>query len=1077
MVAKESGCDDNTGGGTTPDPAPSEPEQPVAKKTVCDSIYTETAGALPWDPTVVTFTGTENCREVAESCTVTYEKQTTSTGYKMVAKADCNAARTMSLRSASRMAAPGVQIANVMAATAAGTDAHTMSVRPQSRMASRAAIASGISAMSTVADVPTTASLIAGKQSDKGDTLYTLDCRDTIIKVVEILIDEMTDEKTEVVYDSVISICDVIPFGEMYRLGRCDTVVIISREYRERDTLINVYDEMDDIYIPTPTKLVDTVLVETYDIRCYAVDTIFTYDTAFSSFTAQMVDTISTSDSLRYGGLLSTDTVLEVCPRLTQTYTVYDSTNVRRLLDSASYYFAVADSLDRLVANGMSLAPISVFVPQDSLTQYDPTAPLPDDKPLYHAMSNPYAARSRAEAYLKQAEKYGKSIAAGEHMRTLEHILDTLHIHLFGETTFGCIINDTFTVSRMPIPYCHIADTGVLYGKEVILWTKSGYCDDDSASMKHDAFLSRGETVLNVDFDWLDPFYGFYASDLTPHAYGDPATDLPADRYNTYGHLLSDAFNPYYLPDTVDGDTVYFPIKVTNNDPRDPYGCSVTDTVSVTIYRGHHISGYISYNGLWHPSDKGITRPEVLAIPDEPVTDADAGNTGTGRHGDHMAISNVKLDLYEYGTNKWIDSTRSDEDGLFTFTQLAPTGRYFIDAYSPQKKVRLGASGISANDASWIQQYAIGAMSTPTNPLSMWWYAANVDLSESPILTRGISANDASAVQQVAIGAMTQYVKSLVIPIDDWAYSNDTFDIDGDTLLHVRGVMRGDANRNYEGTEVNSQLAKAGGMRRFDTYGNIEMEDKERIIDYPILSISEGDVMAFQLFMPYEPAQVELLGIRTPIEGAGLAYNIVGDELLFNWIKMSPVDIHTGDTLAILKLHLKHKPVSRIDRYFRLNPTGYEVTRGNVHVDETWKIALPEIALFYYEETNERDSLGFGIDTVGYTPTGAGDDKEIMLRQQGGEMEQSEILSVIPNPMKTWADITYSVYGDCVVSLKLYTLLGEEVMVIVNSERQTGLYRRNITSSGLAAGVYVLRLETIRDNTMETDVVKVVVQK
>lgn len=919
----------------------------------------------------------------------------------------------------------------------------------------------------------------AQEDASIGDKLYTVDCKPVTLKVPYEWLDIMTGQIVIKYRDVDTVVCEVKPLSDIYQgyLDRCDTTIEQVMSVREYDTVFMVMDWTIGELVPVTKHMSDTTYTEVYDIRCRQVDTIFTYDTAFSSFTAQMVDTISTSDSLRYGGLLSTDTVLEVCPRLTQTYTVYDSTNVRRLLDSASYYFAVADSLDRLVANGMSLAPISVFVPQDSLTQYDPTAPLPDDKPLYHAMSNPYAARGRAEAYLKQAEKYGKSIAAGEHMRTLEHILDTLHIHLFGETTFGCIINDTFTVSRMPIPYCHIADTGVLYGKEVILWTKSGYCDDDSASMKHDAFLSRGETVLNVDFDWLDPFYGFYASDLTPHAYGDPATDLPADRYNTYGHLLSDAFNPYYLPDTVDGDTVYFPIKVTNNDPRDPYGCSVTDTVSVTIYRGHHISGYISYNGLWHPSDKGITRPEVLAIPDEPVTDADAGNTGTGRHGDHMAISNVKLDLYEYGTNKWIDSTRSDEDGLFTFTQLAPTGRYFIDAYSPQKKVRLGASGISANDASWIQQYAIGAMSTPTNPLSMWWYAANVDLSESPILTRGISANDASAVQQVAIGAMTQYVKSLVIPIDDWAYSNDTFDIDGDTLLHVRGVMRGDANRNYEGTEVNSQLAKAGGMRRFDTYGNIEMEDKERIIDYPILSISEGDVMAFQLFMPYEPAQVELLGIRTPIEGAGLAYNIVGDELLFNWIKMSPVDIHTGDTLAILKLHLKHKPVSRIDRYFRLNPTGYEVTRGNVHVDETWKIALPEIALFYYEETNERDSLGFGIDTVGYTPTGAGDDKEIMLRQQGGEMEQSEILSVIPNPMKTWADITYSVYGDCVVSLKLYTLLGEEVMVIVNSERQTGLYRRNITSSGLAAGVYVLRLETIRDNTMETDVVKVVVQK
>ncbi|MDE5703763.1 MAG: T9SS type A sorting domain-containing protein, partial [Bacteroidales bacterium] len=413
---------------------------------------------------------------------------------------------------------------------------------------------------------------------------------------------------------------------------------------------------------------------------------------------------------------------------------------------------------------------------------------------------------------------------------------------------------------------------------------------------------------------------------------------------------------------------------------------------------------------------------------------------------------------------------------LFTFTQLAPTGKYFIDAYSPQKKVRLGAKGISANDASWIQQYVISAISAPDNPLSMWWYGANVDLSTIPTYTKGLSANDASTVQLVAISAQDHYEHDFV-PIDDWAYSNDTLLIENDTLVHIRGIMRGDANRDYTGEEKNSQLTKGGRTRerRFDTYGNIELEESERLIDYPILSLSEGEVLAFQLFMPYDADQVELLGLSSPVEGVQLAYNIVGNELLFNWLRMSPVDVKVGDTLAILKFYLKHKAVNRVDRYFRINPTGYEVTRGNVHVDPAWQIALPEIALFYYED--ETDTLGFRIDTLGYTPTGSGDDKEIMLKQHGGETEHSGIMSVIPNPMKSWADITYSVYGDCVVSLKLYTLLGEELIVIVDSERQTGLYRRNITSSGLASGVYVLRLETIRGTTVETDVVKVVVQK
>ncbi|MDE7149315.1 MAG: T9SS type A sorting domain-containing protein, partial [Bacteroidales bacterium] len=546
--------------------------------------------------------------------------------------------------------------------------------------------------------------------------------------------------------------------------------------------------------------------------------------------------------------------------------------------------------------------------------------------------------------------------------------------------------------------------------------------------------------------------------------------------YNTTGHPLANVNNPYYLADTLDGDTLYFPITVKNDDARDPYGCAVTDTVAVTIYRGHHISGYISYNGFWHPSDKGITRPEVLATPDVTVYDADAGG-GVGRDGEHMAVGNVKLNLYEYETHRWIDSTTSDADGLFAFNQLAPTNRYYIVGSSPQKTATVGANGVTANDATWVQQYAVGAKTAPVNPLSMWWYGANVDLSLTPAFTLGITSNDATYIQQRAVGASVHFKENLVNELEDWAHSNDTFMLDNDTLLHVRSIMRGDANRDYKDNPLNSQLTKAGGLRRFDTYNSIEVEDQMRLIDYPILSVSEGNILAFQLFMPYDASEVEVLGITSPVSEAHVVYNFIDDELLFNWIRPSAVEVHAGDTLAMLKIYLKHKPTSRIDRYFRLNPIGYEVTLSDLKIDPSWEIALPEIALFYYEESNDRDSLGYNIDSVGYIPTGAGDDKEVMLKQQGGETDQSEILSVIPNPMKTWADITYSVYGDCVVSLKLYTLLGEEVMVIVNSERQTGLYRRNITSSGLSSGVYVLRLETIRDNYMETDVVKVVVQK
>ncbi len=268
----------------------------------------------------------------------------------------------------------------------------------------------------------------------------------------------------------------------------------------------------------------------------------------------------------------------------------------------------------------------------------------------------------------------------------------------------------------------------------------------------------------------------------------------------------------------------------------------------------------------------------------------------------------------------------------------------------------------------------------------------------------------------------------------------------------------------------------------FDLYGRMDVEERTRIIDYPILSMSEGPITAFQMFVPYDAAEVEILGMTTPIAGAGIAYHILDHELQFRWTRRIPAEIHTGDTLALLKIYFKHKPNNHIDRHFRINPVGYKVTRndGDVRSDGNWRVALPEIAV-YYDETRTPDHSASASVT---TDTAMGKDKalaehdkrEIMLKQQGGQASRFEILSIIPNPMKSWADITYSIFGDCSVHLKLYSLLGEEIMTIVNSGRQTGLYRHNITVSDVAAGVYILRLETCEENVLESDIMKVVVQ-
>ncbi|MEG1762154.1 MAG: hypothetical protein RR256_00915, partial [Bacteroidales bacterium] len=60
---------------------------------------------------------------------------------------------------------------------------------------------------------------------------------------------------------------------------------------------------------------------------------------------------------------------------------------------------------------------------------------------------------------------------------------------------------------------------------------------------------------------------------------------------------------------------------------------------------------------------------------------------------------------------------------------------------------------------------------------------------------------------------------------------------------------------------------------------------------------------------------------------------------------------------------------------------------------------------------------------------------------------------------------------------KLFTLVGECVQTLVESERQNGMYRKSISGKGLSAGIYVLRLETNCDGRREIDIVKVIIRK
>jgi len=63
-----------------------------------------------------------------------------------------------------------------------------------------------------------------------------------------------------------------------------------------------------------------------------------------------------------------------------------------------------------------------------------------------------------------------------------------------------------------------------------------------------------------------------------------------------------------------------------------------------------------------------------------------------------------------------------------------------------------------------------------------------------------------------------------------------------------------------------------------------------------------------------------------------------------------------------------------------------------------------------------------------------------------------------PNPFNPSTLIEYSLPEEGFVSLKVYNLLGEEVITLVNENKKAGIYTVKFDGIGLTSGVYFYRI-------------------
>jgi len=95
---------------------------------------------------------------------------------------------------------------------------------------------------------------------------------------------------------------------------------------------------------------------------------------------------------------------------------------------------------------------------------------------------------------------------------------------------------------------------------------------------------------------------------------------------------------------------------------------------------------------------------------------------------------------------------------------------------------------------------------------------------------------------------------------------------------------------------------------------------------------------------------------------------------------------------------------------------------------------------------------GLGLDTTG---TVVGVEDEFVNLPEVFELEQN-----YPNPFNPTTKITYSLAENSKVSLKIYDVLGREIVTLVNKEQMQGKYEVEFNASNLSSGLYIYSLKT-----------------
>jgi hypothetical protein len=357
--------------------------------------------------------------------------------------------------------------------------------------------------------------------------------------------------------------------------------------------------------------------------------------------------------------------------------------------------------------------------------------------------------------------------------------------------------------------------------------------------------------------------------------------------------------------------------------------------------------------------------------------------------------------------------------------------------------------GVNNTDALIVNNHIQGTTLLATNP-PVIRTTASVKVPHP-----AINNADYLAIRQAAKYQTTGYN---YFDIPKWVFSGVT------ATAGFSGIEISCANveRDFRGLcagDVNGTFVPGNGYKMAGT--NLQLVHQGTIpvateMTFPVRVETHGgsphpEIGAITLLLNYDPSQIEITGVEMPDNGGEEPWFESNNGVLnIGWMSTTPIQVENAGTLLLIHARLTE---AYRNSDFRFQISDFESENSNVKSETRNLKSEISFALSDNVLSELADEDGNVISDVKLTMPKGENGKT--ANWQNGKME---VVSVYPNPAKEDLNIEILTESGGPVSLDLVSVHGISALKIPELLVKAGWNKEKINVSGLAPGVYMLKV-------------------